>query len=209
MEERVVPLSREPHQIGGMTLQISCSVGVAMYPADGHDINSLMQNADAAMYQAKAAGRNLVKFFSSDMAERAHRRLLLETGLRRAIERHELSLAFQPCLDARPGAMAAAEGLLRWNNAELGSGPPSQFIPIAEETGLIIPIGAWVIDEACRQMARWRDADMMDVKVSINLSAIQLRDADVVNTLRRCLAAYDIAPGMLELEITETVLMDS
>jgi diguanylate cyclase (GGDEF)-like protein/PAS domain S-box-containing protein len=209
IEERVVPLLREPHQIGGMTLQISCSVGVAMYPADGHDINSLMQNADAAMYQAKAAGRNLVKFFSSDMAERAHRRLLLETGLRRAIERHELSLAFQPCLDARTGDMAGAEGLLRWNNAELGSVPPSQFIPIAEETGLIIPIGAWVIDEACRQMARWRDADMMDVKVSINLSAIQLRDADVVNTLRRCLAAYDIAPGMLELEITETVLMDS
>ncbi len=206
--ERVLPLLQEPHQIGGMTLQVSCSVGVALYPADGRDISTLMQNADAAMYQAKAGGRNLVRFFSPDMAERARLRLSLEACLRSAIDQGELSLAFQPCLDARTGELAGAEGLLRWNSPELGCVPPSQFIPIAEETGLIAPIGAWVIEEACRQMARWRDDDMMDIKVSINLSAIQLRDTDVIDTLRTSLATHRIAPSMLELEITETVLMD-
>ena len=209
IDERLIPLLREPHQIGGMTLQVSCSMGVALYPADGRDISTLMQNADAAMYQAKADGRNLVRFFSPDMAERARLRLSLETCLRSAIERNELSLAFQPCLDARTGALAGVEGLLRWDSPELGSVEPSQFIHIAEETGLIIPIGAWVIDEACRQIAKWRDEDLMAVKVSINLSAIQLRDADVVETLRRSLVTHDVEPGLLELEITETALMDS
>jgi diguanylate cyclase (GGDEF)-like protein len=208
IDERVIALLREPHQIGGMTLQVSCSMGVAMYPADGRDISTLMQNADAAMYQAKADGRNLVRFFSPDMAERARLRLSLETCLRGAIERNEFRLAFQPCLDARTGALVGVEGLLRWDNPELGPVAPSQFIPIAEETGLIIPIGAWVIGEACRQIAQWRDEDLMDVKVSINLSAIQLRDADVVETLRCSLLEHGVEPGLLELEITETVLMD-
>jgi diguanylate cyclase (GGDEF)-like protein/PAS domain S-box-containing protein len=209
INERLIALLREPHQIGGMTLQVSCSMGVAMYPADGRDISTLMQNADAAMYQAKADGRNLVRFFSPDMAERARTRLSLETCLRSAIERNELSLAFQPCLDARTGALASVEGLLRWDSPELGSVAPSRFIHIAEETGLIIPIGAWVINEACRQIAQWRDEDLMNVTVSINLSAIQLRDADVVETLRRSLVEHGVEPGLLELEITETVLMDS
>jgi diguanylate cyclase (GGDEF)-like protein len=209
IDERLVALLREPHQIGGITLQVSCSMGVAMYPADGRDISALMQNADAAMYQAKADGRNLVRYFSRDMAERARLRLSLETCLRLGIERHEFSLAFQPCVDARTGALVGVEGLLRWDNPELGSVAPSQFIHIAEETGLIIPIGAWVIGEACRQIAKWRDEDLMDVKVSINLSAIQLRDAEVVETLRRSLVEHGVEPGLLELEITETVLMDS
>jgi diguanylate cyclase (GGDEF)-like protein/PAS domain S-box-containing protein len=209
VEERLLPRLREPHPINGFTLQVSCSIGVALYPDDGRDIDTLMQNADAAMYQAKAAGRNLVKFFSAEMAERARLRLALEACLRTAVERGELSLAFQPCLDARTGALAGAEGLLRWNSPELGAIMPGQFIPIAEETRLIIPIGAWVIEEACRQMAQWRDEDQLELKVSINLSAVQLRDRDLVKTLRTSLAAHHIAPGMLELEITETVLMDN
>jgi diguanylate cyclase (GGDEF)-like protein/PAS domain S-box-containing protein len=209
IEERLIPLLREPHQIGGLTLQVSSSIGVAMYPADGHDISTLMQNADAAMYQAKADGRNLVRFFSPDMAERTRMRLSLETCLRSAIEGNELRLAYQPCLDAQTGALAGVEGLLRWTSPELGPVEPAQFIHIAEETGLIIPIGAWVINEACRQIAQWRDEDSMNVKVSINLSAIQLRDTDVVETLRHALAAHDVDPALLELEITETVLMDS
>jgi diguanylate cyclase (GGDEF)-like protein/PAS domain S-box-containing protein len=209
VEERLLPRLREPHPINGFTLQVSCSIGVALYPDDGRDIDTLMQNADAAMYQAKAAGRNLVKFFSAEMAERARLRLALEACLRTAVERGELSLAFQPCLDARTGALAGAEGLLRWNSPELGAIMPGQFIPIAEETRLIIPIGAWVIEEACRQMAQWRDEDQLELKVSINLSAVQLRDRDLVKTLRTSLAAHRIAPGMLELEITETVLMDN
>lgn len=208
IDERVVPLVREPHEIGGVTIHVSCSVGVALYPDDGRDIDTLMQNADAAMYQAKAAGRNLVKFFSPDMAERARRRLALEVCLRTAIEREELRLAFQPCIDARTGAMVAVEGLLRWNSSELGEIAPSQFIPIAEETRLIVPIGAWVIDEACRQMAQWRELKLPDIRVSINLSAVQLSDPGFIATLRHSLAARQIPADRFELEITETALMD-
>ncbi len=160
-------------------------------------------------YQAKAAGRNLVKFFSPDMAELARYRLALEACLRTAIERKELRLAFQPCLDARTGELVGVEGLLRWNSPQLGAIAPSQFIPVAEETRLIIPIGAWVIEEACCEMARWRDQDQLDLRVSINLSAIQLRDSQLVETLRHSLAKHQISPERLELEITETVLMDS
>jgi diguanylate cyclase (GGDEF)-like protein/PAS domain S-box-containing protein len=209
IDERLLPLVREPHAIGGVTLQVACSVGVALYPDDGADIETLMQNADAAMYQAKAAGRNLVKFFSPDMAERARQRLALEACLRVAIERRELRLAYQPCLDAKTGALVSVEGLLRWTHPQLGAVSPSQFIPIAEETRLIIPIGAWVIDEACRQLARWCDDELGELRMSINLSAIQLRDADLVHTLRHSLSTHGVAPHRLELEITETVLMDS
>jgi diguanylate cyclase (GGDEF)-like protein/PAS domain S-box-containing protein len=209
IDERIISLLREPHRIGGMTLQVSCSIGVAMYPTDGQDIGMLMQNADVAMYQAKAAGGSLVKFFSPEMAAHARMRLSLETSLRCAIERNELSLAFQPCLDARTGALVSVEALLRWNNPDLGCVAPSRFIPIAEETGLIIPIGAWVIDETCRQMALWRNEDMIDIQVSINISAVQLRGTEVVTILSESLARHDIPASMLELEITETVLMDS
>jgi len=209
IDERLMPLVREPHEIGGVTLQVSCSVGVALYPDDGHDIDTLMQNADAAMYQAKAAGRNLVKFFSPEMAELARYRLTLEACLRTAIERRELRLAYQPCVDARTGELLAVEGLLRWNSPQIGSVAPGQFIPVAEETQLIIPLGAWVIDEACRQIAQWRDEDQLDMRVSINLSAIQLRAPDLVATLANSLVAHRVSPELLELEITETVLMDS
>src|SRR5258708_1053130 len=194
IDERLIPLVREPHEISGVTLQVSCSVGVAMYPDDGLDIEALMQNADAAMYQAKAAGRNLVKFFSPDMAEQTRYRLALEACLRTAIERRELELAYQPCLDARTGALVAVEGLLRWNSPQIGSVAPSQFIPVAEETRLIIPIGAWVINEACRQIAQWRAEDVLDVRVSINLSAIQLRDPGLLTTLRDSLATHQVPP---------------
>ncbi|MGQ7935341.1 EAL domain-containing protein [Paraburkholderia sp. D1E] len=209
IDERLILLVREPHEISGVTLQVSCSIGVAMYPDDGPDIETLMQNADAAMYQAKAAGRNLVKFFSPDMAEQTRYRLALEACLRTAIERKELQLAYQPCLDARTGALVGVEGLLRWNSPQIGTVAPSQFIPVAEETRLIIPIGAWVINEACRQIAQWRAEGVLDIRVSINLSAIQLRDPELLATLRDSLATHRVPPDGLELEITETVLMDN
>ncbi|PXW24855.1 EAL domain-containing protein [Paraburkholderia caballeronis] len=209
IDQRLLPLVRQSHQIGGVTLQVLCSVGVALYPDDGDDIETLMQNADTAMYQAKAAGRNLVKFFSPEMAERTRRRLALEVGLRMAIERGELRLAFQPCLDAETGALASAEALLRWTNAQLGVVAPVEFIPIAEDTRLIVPIGAWVIDEACRQIARWRAQSLPDMRVSINLSAIQLVDPSLIDTLRDAMTKHRVMPAQLELEITETVLMDS
>jgi diguanylate cyclase (GGDEF)-like protein/PAS domain S-box-containing protein len=208
IDQRLVPLLREPHRVGGITLEVSCSVGVALYPDDGADIDTLMQNADAAMYQAKAAGRNLVKFFSADMAEQARYRLALETCLRAAIEQRELRLAWQPCLDSQSGALIGVEGLLRWTSAVLGNVGPAVFIPVAEETRLIIPIGAWVIDEACRQLAEWREAGRFEVCVSVNLSTIQLRDPGLIEALSASLTKHRIPPGCLELEITETVLMD-
>ncbi|WP_321839245.1 bifunctional diguanylate cyclase/phosphodiesterase [Paraburkholderia bannensis] len=210
IDERLLPLMREPHMIGGVTLQVACSIGIALYPDDGDDIEALMQNADAAMYRAKSAGRNLVKFFSREMAESTRLRLELETHLRTAIERDELWLAYQPCVHATTGELMSVEALLRWQHPHLGPVSPADFIPIAEETRLIVPIGAWVIDEACRQIARWRAAGLPEIRVSINLSVVQLRDdARLVNRLRDSLAAHQVAAGSLELEITETVLMES
>ncbi|SAI70274.1 signalling protein [Bordetella ansorpii] len=205
--ERLIPLVRQPHEIAGVTLQVSCSVGVALYPDDGLDIDTLMQNADAAMYQAKAAGRNMVKSFSPEMAERSRQRLAIEAGLRTAVAQQELALVFQPCIDADTGKLVGVEGLLRWTSPTLGAIAPTQFIPIAEETRLIIPIGAWVIDEACRQMAAWRAQGHPEVRTSINLSAIQLREPGLLDTLRHSLQAHGIGAQWLELEITETVLM--
>ncbi|WP_027817585.1 EAL domain-containing protein [Paraburkholderia bannensis] len=210
IDERLLPLMREPHMIGGVTLQVACSIGIALYPDDGDDIEALMQNADAAMYRAKSAGRNLVKFFSREMAESTRLRLELETHLRTAIERDELWLAYQPCVHATTGELMSVEALLRWQHPHLGPVSPADFIPIAEETRLIVPIGAWVIDEACRQIARWRAAGLPEIRVSINLSVVQLRDdARLVNRLRDSLAAHRVEAGSLELEITETVLMES
>jgi diguanylate cyclase (GGDEF)-like protein len=209
IEDRLLPLVRQPHEVGGVTLQVSCSVGVALFPEDGEDIETLMQNADAAMYQAKGAGRNLVKFFAPDIAERTRYRLTLEACLRTAIAMHEFRLEYQPCVDAHTGELLAVEGLLRWNSPQIGIVSPAQFIPVAEDTRLIIPIGAWVIDEACRQIAEWDAQGLMPLRVSINLSAIQLRDSDLIGTLADSLARHGVEPSRLELEITETVLMDN
>jgi len=209
IETRILPSLSHPHIVGESSLEISCSVGVAMYPSDGQDISALMQNADAAMYQAKAAGRNLVKFFSLEIAERLRLRLSLESALRLAIEHQQLSLVYQPCIDVRTGALASVEGLLRWHHPDLGHVGPAQFIPIAEDTGLIIGIGAWVIERACQQMAKWRDEDGLSVNISINLSAIQLRDHDIVRILRESLSRHRVPASSLELEVTKTVLMEN
>jgi EAL domain-containing protein (putative c-di-GMP-specific phosphodiesterase class I) len=143
------------------------------------------------------------------MAERARYRLTLEACLRTAIAMREFRLEYQPCVDAHTGELIAVEGLLRWNSSQIGSVSPAQFIPVAEETQLIVPIGAWVIDQACQQVAAWDAEGLMQLRVSINLSAIQLRDPDLIGTLTDSLARYRVAPERLELEITETVLMDN
>lgn len=143
------------------------------------------------------------------MAERARYRLTLEACMRTAIPAHEFRLAYQPCVDAGTGELVAVEGLLRWDSPQIGTVSPMQFIPVAEDTRLIIPIGAWVIDEACRQIAAWDEQERMPLRVSINLSAIQLRDPDLIGTLTDSLERHQVAPERLELEITETVLMDN
>ncbi|CAM2147221.1 diguanylate cyclase [Pararobbsia alpina] len=209
VDQRLIPWIREPHDVNGSAIHVSCSVGIAMYPDDGRDMDDLLQHADVAMYVAKESGGNVSQFFAADMTERVRNRMTLEAHLREALDRDLLTLVYQPYVDARTGQLVGVEGLLRWHSPELGDVPPSQFIPIAEETRLIIPIGAWVIDRACRQMAEWRAEGLGEVQVSINLSAIQLRDDGLVGALRLAIETHQIAPGMLELEITESTLMHS
>ncbi|HEX4329645.1 MAG TPA: EAL domain-containing protein [Burkholderiales bacterium] len=209
IERRLIPSINLPHQVEGQQIHISCSVGIAVYPDDGNDIGELMRHADAAMYHAKANGRNMAHFFTPDLNARAQERMVLETSLRYALERGELCLHYQPRVDAKTRRILGVEGLLRWNHPEIGLVSPAHFIPIAEETGLIVPIGDWVVAEACRQYAEWRDAGMGDVCISINLSAVQLRKPGLLETLKTNLARYEVPPHMLELELTETILMDS
>ncbi|RKP46543.1 EAL domain-containing protein [Pararobbsia silviterrae] len=209
VDQTLIPWIREPHDVDGSAIHVSCSVGIAMYPDDGRDIDDLLQHADVAMYVAKESGGNVSQFFSADMTERVRSRMTLEAHLREALDDDAFELVYQPYVDAQTGQLVGVEGLLRWHNAELGDVPPGRFIPIAEETRLIIPIGAWVIDRACRQMAQWREDGLGDVQVSINLSAVQLRDSGLVEALRTSIETHRIEPGKLELEITESTLMHS
>ncbi|URI08184.1 EAL domain-containing protein [Aquincola tertiaricarbonis] len=208
VEQRLIPRIRQPHVVDGTELNVSCSVGIALAPDDSSDLDTLMRHADTAMYQAKAGGRNASAFFTAEMTERALQRHRTEAALRRAIEAGELRLAYQPRIDARSGRTVGVEGLLRWDSEELGPMSPSVFVPIAEESGLVVPMGAWVIEEACAQIGRWRDQGLPPLNVSINLSAPQLQDPTLLDTLAGSLARHAVPPGGLELELTESMLMD-
>jgi diguanylate cyclase (GGDEF)-like protein/PAS domain S-box-containing protein len=213
IESRLLPLVRKPHYIDGNELHVSCSIGVAVYPDDGSDIDELMRHADVAMYEAKASGRDTVHYFTEDLNLRAQERLHLENSLRHAIERGELSLHYQPRIDSMTGALRGVEALLRWNHPELGWVSPRRFIPIAEECGLILSIGAWAMDEACRQVAQWNGAAVGTAQerlsVSINVSALQLRDPHLKSALGATLARHGVPAGDVELELTESILMES
>jgi diguanylate cyclase (GGDEF)-like protein/PAS domain S-box-containing protein len=208
VHERLIPRVRLPHAVDGAELHVSCSVGIAIYPDDGSDIDVLMRHADTAMYQAKASGKDKAQFFTAEMTERAERRMHMEAQLRRAQELGQLQLHWQPRVDAADGTLVGVEGLLRWHHPELGSVSPSVFIPLAEDSGLIVPIGAFVIEQACAQIAAWRQAGMPEFFVSINLSARQLRDERLIETVRDALARHGVPRGMLELELTESMVMD-
>ncbi|MFT3848205.1 MAG: EAL domain-containing protein [Propionivibrio sp.] len=209
VNQRLIPLIRQPHEIEGVELHISCSVGIAVYPEHGTDIETLMRNADAAMYQAKFSGRNNAQFFSIEMDSRARERLDIENDLRHAVERGELRLFYQPRVACRSNRLLGAEALVRWQHPRLGLVPPGRFIAVAEESGLIVPVGAWIIDEACRQQAEWRDRGLGDIPVSVNLSAVQLRDPSLLSKLETTLKARRTQPRMIELELTESLLMEN
>ncbi|NUZ07239.1 EAL domain-containing protein [Piscinibacter koreensis] len=209
VERRLVPLIRQPHVAGGAELHVTCSVGISMYPDDSRDLDEVMRHADVAMYQAKALGRDGVQFFTPELNERAHKRLRLESRLRHAADRSELALHYQPRVAAASGRMVAVEALLRWDSPELGCVQPAEFIPIAEESRLIVPIGAWVVREACRQHAAWKAAGYGAIPISINVSALQLRDPALVGTLDAALAEFGVEPAALELELTESTLMEA
>ena len=208
IEQRLIPLIREPHEIDGVSLYVSCSVGVAIFPDDGREPDELMRHADGAMYKAKGSGRDNFQFFTPTMNERALERLHIENSLRQAIERDELELHFQPLLDAHGRHTVGAEALIRWRHPELGLMPPIRFIPIAEETGLIVPIGEWVLEQACRHQSAWRQAGLGELFVAVNISALQFRQERFLNTVANILRTTGIDPGSLELELTETILME-
>jgi diguanylate cyclase (GGDEF)-like protein/PAS domain S-box-containing protein len=207
VEKRLVPAIRAPHLIDGVELNVSCSVGVAVFPENGETVDILMRNADAAMYHAKEEGRNNAQFFTAEMDKAQRERLQIEQDLHNAVERNELRLHYQPRVDALNGDVVAVEALVRWQHPTHGLVPPGQFIAVAEECGLIVPIGYWVIQEACRQQAEWRDGDIGDIRVSINLSAAQFQDEGLVEGVAAILKRHRNNPGTIEFELTESLLM--
>ena len=199
----------EPIEIEGHSLNPSCSIGVSFYPEDGQDFDTLLQKADAAMYNAKDAGRNAYRFFSEAMNLRAQEHLLLQNRMHLALGRGEFSLEYQPQLNIASGRVFGVEALLRWRSPELGQVAPGRFIPVAEDSGIIVPIGAWVLQEACRQARAWRDAGLPELSVSVNMSALQFRRGDLAEAVASALRNSGLPPHLLELELTESILLQN
>lgn len=195
-----------PMQVRGHELYATPSIGISLYPEDGDTPELLVKNADTAMYKAKEAGRNGYRFYMAEMNERALERLEIETALRRALEASEFALHFQPKFEVRNRRLAGAEALLRWQRQGHGLVAPAEFVPLLEETGLIQPVGAWVIRQACRQIAAWRHAHVSPGPVAINVSARQFQNESLLLDLAEALEASGVPPAMLEVEITESVL---
>src|SRR3984893_4944568 len=205
--KKILSALAAPYSIDQKRLDINASIGVSTYPGDGQDAETLIQKADTAMYDAKKLGRNSYPFFKADMQARVLERQRLESGLRSALGRDELKLNSQPKIDLKTGEITVVEALLRWHHPDRGLIPPSQFIPIAEESGLIVPIGQWVLLEACRQARAWLDAGLPPVRVAVNVSALQFMTKDFLSCVRAVLISTGVDPHNLELELTETVLM--
>jgi len=205
--QRIADELARPLEIDGKELVVTCSAGISLYPQDGPDVETLLKNADAAMYRAKEHGRNNFRFFTAEMNERVNERLALESALRRALERRELVLHYQSRVDLATGAISGAEALLRWLHPEWGLVRPARFVPLAEETGLIVPIGEFVLLEACRQTRAWIDAGLAPGLTSVNLSARQFREDGLVRKVSRVLEETGLHPQSLELELTESTLM--
>jgi diguanylate cyclase len=196
-----------PHHIDGHDLHISVSIGISIYPNDGKDAETLLKSADTAMYYAKENGRNNYKFFEQDMNARAVQRHSIETSLRRALERQEFVLYYQPKVNLQTGTIVGVEALIRWQHPERGLLPPALFIPIAEDCGLILPIGRWVLREACLQIRAWRQSGLPPITVAVNTSALEFRAKGFIEGIRATLEDTGLEPCYLELELTESVLM--
>jgi len=204
---KILAAITQPCHLGQHELTVTCSIGIAVYPNDGSSESELLRNADAAMYRAKAEGRNGYQFYTADMNAASLGELLLEHQLRGALERNEFRLYYQPKVGARTGRLKGCEALLRWEHPQHGLLTPDRFVPVAEESGMIVAIDRWVIREACRQLRAWIDAGLEPVPVAVNISAQQLAHRDLVELVADALKEYRLSPRLLELELTETMLM--
>ena len=196
-----------PYYIGNHDISLTASLGISIYPDDGHDSTTLIRNADTAMYQSKKQNDHF-SFYASEMNRKMLDTLEMETALRQALERQELELHYQPKVDLTSGRINGCEALLRWNRPQRGMVSPGSFIPLAEETGLIVSIGAWVLHEACRQNRAWQDAGLPTISVAVNLSARQFRQGGLADKVRGVLNTTGLEPSLLELELTESMIMD-
>jgi len=196
-----------PFEIDNLEFDVTLSMGICVYPDDGEDVSTLLVNAESAMALAKKLWRNNYKYYVKEMGEASSRRLALETSLRRAVERGELLVQYQPIVDLQTGNFTGAEALVRWNHPQFGLLAPDKFIPLADETGLIIEIGEWVLHQACMQMRSWHDKGFYPMSISVNVSAVQLGQPQLLNHVADVLGKTGLDPACLELEITESVLM--
>jgi diguanylate cyclase (GGDEF)-like protein/PAS domain S-box-containing protein len=207
--EKILDAIRHPFSLDGREFFMTTSVGISLFPEDGGDAEALLKNADTAMYQAKEQGRDNYTLFNAHVNAKALQRIQLEHGLRRALANEDLQLHYQPIFDFRTGKVTGMEALLRWTHPELGPVPPAVFIPIAETTGMMIPMGAWVLRTACRQLREWHDVGYRNLTLAVNLSVTQLQQPDLVARIEETLRQCNVAPRFVEFEITETSAMNS
>jgi diguanylate cyclase (GGDEF)-like protein/PAS domain S-box-containing protein len=196
-----------PVELGATLLQVGASIGVSTFPADGEDPGTLLKNADIAMYRAKESGRNAYQFYSREMSARAFERIMIESQLRLAVTRGEFTLHYQPQIDVSRNHVVGVEALLRWQQLDRGLVSPAEFIPVLEETGLIVPVGEWVLTQACEQLARWRAAGLPGLRMSVNLSSRQFQQPKLATVVADTLARVHLPPDSLEVELTESLLM--
>ena len=200
---------KHPFYVENHELHLSSSIGISMYPADGENVETLVKNADAAMYRAKDQGRNGFCFFTEELSKNAFEKLTLEANLRKAISLDQFSLYYQPQYLIESGELVSAEALIRWNHPEMGNIPPDRFIPLAEETGLILQIGEWVVYESCRQLREWRSTDYDLGHVAINVSSLQIQRGDIINNILDATSLYKLQLSDIAIEVTESVIMEN
>ena len=204
---RLIDVFSRPFEVGGHELTVTPSLGISIFPHDGYDLETLLRNADTAMYQAKEIGRNAFRFYSSEMNSKSLDRLLMESNLRRALSQNEFVLHYQPLVNLESGLIVGVEALIRWLHPELGLIMPDRFIHIAEETGLINPIGDWVLCEACRQAQAWVEEGLPAMAMAVNVAPVQFRQSGFIEVVAGALATSGLEPGRLELELTERTVM--